>query len=256
MSRLEELVSENRFTIAVIFPFIGAVMFVASAEGLLPDLISFNPLLILFGTLVMRMPLIAGMKPILDRKAAIGILILTFYAYAIEFTGVKTGFPYGDFSYLVKLGPMVEGVPVGLPLFFIPLVANSYLLASLYDFDGWKRLPVLVALVLMVDLVLDPAMISLGVWEYASGFFYGMPVSNLIGWLISGTVAAIIFQFTVDHSAVSRRMEEVDFILDDLVSFVLLWGFVNLFYMNIIPVLIALMFGVALHRMERFDLAL
>ena len=57
---LDKIVKENRFTISVIFPLVGAVTLLASAEGLLPELLSYNPLLILFGTLVMRIPLIAG----------------------------------------------------------------------------------------------------------------------------------------------------------------------------------------------------
>ena len=35
-ARLEELVDDNRFTIAVVFPTLGAVTLFASAEGLLP----------------------------------------------------------------------------------------------------------------------------------------------------------------------------------------------------------------------------
>jgi putative membrane protein len=255
MFDLEELVAENRFTIAVIFPFVGAVMFVASAEGLLPEYLAFNPLLILFGTLVMRLPLIAGMKPLMDRKAWIGLFLLTGYAYLIEYVGLETGFPYGEFEYLVELGPMIHGVPLGLTVFFIPLVANSYLLATLGGFDGWKRVPVLVGLVLLVDLVLDPASVSLGIWEYASGIFYGVPASNLAGWVLSGTVSALVFHLCLNHEKVRERLEETDFMLDDMVSFVLLWGFINLYYLNLIPVIIALGFALTLKRMERFDLA-
>jgi putative membrane protein len=41
--------------------------------------------------------------------------------------------------------------------------------------------------------------------------------------------------------------------LDDLVSFVLLWGGINLFYTNWIPVALAALLGVGLLKTERFD---
>lgn len=63
-ARLDALVAENRFTIAVVFPAIGAVTLLASAEGWLPPILAFNPLLVLFGTAVMRLPLIAGIAPL------------------------------------------------------------------------------------------------------------------------------------------------------------------------------------------------
>ena len=92
---LEQFVRENRFTISVVFPLFGALGFVASAEGLLPEFLAFNPLMVIFGTLVMRLPLISGIKPLIDVKSGLPILALTLSAYVIEFTGIQPGFPYG-----------------------------------------------------------------------------------------------------------------------------------------------------------------
>lgn len=97
----------------------GAVMLLASTEGLLPGFLSYNPYLILVGTLVMRLPLIAGLKPLLDRRALLGLVFLTGYSYIIEYVGITTGFfPYGELQYLIELGPLIAGkVPLGLPIF-------------------------------------------------------------------------------------------------------------------------------------------
>jgi len=128
---LDATVRDNRFTIAVLFPAVGAVTLVASAEGWLPPPLAFNAWLLLLGVLVMRSPLIVGVLPAFDRRAVAGIVLLTSYTYAVEVVGVSTGVPYGEFSYGVSLGPMVGGVPVALPVFFIPLVVNAYLLCLL-----------------------------------------------------------------------------------------------------------------------------
>jgi putative membrane protein len=41
--------------------------------------------------------------------------------------------------------------------------------------------------------------------------------------------------------------------LDDMVSFVILWGMINLWFGNIVPALVAVGFGVGLVRAESFD---
>lgn len=255
---LGKLVEENRFTISAVFPAVGAVTLLASAEGLLPGFLSYNPYFIIFGTLVMRLPLIAGLQPLIDRKAAAGLVLLTVYSYFIEYVGTTTGFPYGEFQYLIELGPMIAGkVPLGLPIFFIPLVVNAYLLVLLLFPDRTERLsfrlPVVVGTVLFLDLVLDPAAVAIKFWSYSESFFYGVPLSNFFGWFISASVAVIVLDFSLDRSGLVDRLNNCGFMLDDMVSFVFLWGLVNLYFLNILPFLLSLVLGLALWKTDRFD---
>ena len=257
-AQLDALVREHRFTIAVVFPLVGAVTLLASAEGLLPPPLAFNPFFVLFGTLVMRLPLVAGVAPLLDRKATLALVALTAYSYGIELVGVRTGWPYGEFSYGVDLGPMLFGeVPLGLPVFFFPLVLNAYLLVLLLLGDraesALPRLLATLATVLLVDLVLDPGAVAIGFWEYQVEAFYGVPWSNYRGWLLSGAVAVLLFDLGFDRAGLHQRLTECEFMLDDLVSFVLLWGGINLFYTNWIPVALAALLGLGLLKTERFD---
>jgi len=228
--RLEELVAANRFEIAVVFPAVGAVLLLASAWGLLPAPLAFNPYLVLFGVLVMRLPLVAGLLPLVGRRAAAALVALTAYAYGIELVGVATGWPYGNFEYLVDLGPMLLGdVPLGLPVFFLPLVVNSYLLVLLLlgprAARAAVRLPAVAALVLWMDVVLDPGAVALGFWVYdAAGAYYGVPLSNYLGWVLSAAVSVAILDWGFDRGALRERLATCSFLLDDLVSFVVLWG--------------------------------
>ncbi|MGQ4555224.1 bisanhydrobacterioruberin hydratase [Halobellus sp. GM3] len=257
-ARLDRLVRENRFTIAVFFPLNGIVLLLASAEGLLPAPLAFNGLLILLGTLVMRSPLFVGVLPITGRRAAAGVGALALYAYGIEYVGVNTGVPYGEFFYGVDLGPTVAGVPLGLPVFFIPLVMNSYLLCLLLLGDRAARAPVrllsVIAAVLAMDLVLDPGAVALGFWVYPEGgAFYGVPLSNYAGWVLSATVAVVALDWGYDRRALGARLDSCEFLLDDLVSFVILWGGINAWFGNWVPVGLAALFGLGLLRTERFD---
>lgn len=256
--RLEAVVADNRFTIAVVFPLIGATLLVASAEGLLPAWLAYNPILVLTGIAVMRLPLIAAVVPVIDRRAGVGILGLVLFTYTIEFIGLTTGWPYGEFSYLVDLGPMLAGVPIGLPLFYLPLVFDAYLLGLLLIGHRPRRIvivPVTIAIVLLIDLVLDPGAVAIGFWAYAvGGAYYGIPVSNYAGWLLSGTVAVLLVDLTIDRTRLEHRVRSCPFTLDDLVSFVLLWGVINLLYLNTVPVVIAIGILIAVLRAGRFDL--
>jgi putative membrane protein len=256
--QLDRLVDENRFTIAVVFPLVGAVLLLASAEGLLPAVLAFNPYLVLMGVLVMRLPLVAGLLPLIRRKGALALAGLTAYAYGIEWIGATTGFPYGDFHYDIPLGPMLfDTIPVGLPVFFLPLVLNSYLLCLLLLGDrarsAFVRLPAVIAAVLAVDLVLDPAAVALGFWSYGGGVYYGVPLSNYAGWVLSATVATVLVDAAFEYDTLVTRVHSCPFMLDDLVSFVVLWGAVNAFYGAWVPVAVAGAFAVGLLRLDRFD---
>ena len=257
-ARIDRLIVDNRFTISVFFPLNGAVLLVASAEGLLPPPLSFNPLLILLGTLVMRSPLVAGVLPLVDRRAVLAVGALVAYSYGIEYLGVHTGVPYGEFFYGVDLGPTLAGVPLGLPVFFIPLVMNAYLLVALLLGERARsrplRLASVIAAVLAMDLVLDPGAVALGFWVYpGGGLYYGVPLSNYAGWVLSATVAVVALDVAFSRRALLRRLSETEFMLDDLVSFVILWGAINAWFGNWLPVLVACGFGVGLVRTDRFD---
>lgn len=125
------------------------------------------------------------------RRAALSLLALAAFAYAIETIGVVTGFPYGEFYYGGALGPEALGlVPYLLPVSYLPLVIGA--VAAAWGAGG-RFLHVIVAAVLLtlVDGVLDPGAVALGFWVWTvDGVYYGVPPGNYLGWLLSGALAA------------------------------------------------------------------
>ena len=253
----DRIVRENRFTIAVVFPLVGALALVGSAEGWVPEPLAFHPWFVLFGVLVMRSPLAAGVLPTLDRRAVGWIGVLIAYTYLIEWVGVATGWPYGAFAYTVDLGPMLGGVPVALPVFFIPLVVNAYLLCLLLlgprADSAWVRLAAVIPTVVAMDVVLDPGAVALGFWDFGGGAFYGVPLSNYAGWVLSAVVAVVTLDRAFAATAIRERLRDCEFMLDDMVSFVILWGSINVWFGNLLPAAVAVAFGVGLARADRFD---
>lgn len=259
--QLDEVIRAHRFTIAFVFPTVGAILLIASAEGIVPDVLAFHPVLLLLGIVVIRSPILAGILPVLNRRVLAILGVLVGYTYAIEYIGVQTGIPYGDFEYGIGIGPMIGEIPLLLPLLFVPLAINAYLIVRLTvttDRIGpIASIPVLgsaVAMLIAIDFVLDPGAVALGFWVFdGNGTYYGVPWTNYAGWVLSATVAIVFVHLAFARSSLIDRGRRCEFILDDLVSFTILWGMVNGYYGNTIPVVVALVIISWLWRIGRLD---
>lgn len=131
------------------------------------------------------------------RRATLSLLLISVFAYAVESLGVATGFPYGDFYYGDALGPRIAGlVPFLLPLSYVPLVIGA--VAAAWG-SRQRLLHIILATLLLVwmDAVLDPGATSLGFWVWPeSGLYYGVPLSNFAGWILSGAAATALLLAT------------------------------------------------------------
>ncbi|MEJ7840875.1 MAG: carotenoid biosynthesis protein [Rubrobacter sp.] len=145
-------------------------------------------------TLLIALPSFVALFAYLGpRRAAFSILAISAFAYAIESVGVATGFPYGAFSYDDALGPKFLGlVPYLLPVTYVPLVIGA--VAAAWSPGNLVPRVLLSALLLVgIDAVLDPGATALGFWVWPEGGpYYGVPLSNFAGWLLSGAVSAAL----------------------------------------------------------------
>lgn len=123
------------------------------------------------------------------------LTLLSFFALAIETVGVLTGFPYGHFIYTDLFAfKLFETTPLIVPFGWIPIVVGAYILVKKFIFDSaTKSFLVFIALILLTDAIIDPGAVKLGMWVYKEGgVYYGVPVSNFLGWILSGTVAFLL----------------------------------------------------------------
>ena len=127
------------------------------------------------------------------RRATAAALAVSAFAYAIESLGVATGFPYGPFSYGEALGPKLFGlVPYLLPITYVPLVIGAAA-AAWGPHRLAPRVAVAALLLVLTDGVLDPGATALGFWTWTEGGpYYGVPLVNSAGWLLSGAVSAAL----------------------------------------------------------------
>lgn len=136
--------------------------------------------------LLFSTPVILGAIAWLGPRRGIALLVgLGTYALVVESVAVATGVPYGRFGYSDLLGPPLFGLaPPTVLLAWTPLVLGSLAVTSRW----WQA----VALLVVLDLVLDPAAVRLGFWSWDEpGTYYGVPLLNFLGWIVSGCIAVL-----------------------------------------------------------------
>lgn len=122
------------------------------------------------------------------------ILVLSLFALFIEYIGLKTGWPYGEFVYTAELGYKIGGIlPWTVSISWAPLVIGS--VTMVYSVTNKKILRIIlpVAILVIFDLMLDPVAVNLGMWSYLhGGAYYNVPIQNFLGWAFSGLIGSLI----------------------------------------------------------------
>lgn len=128
------------------------------------------------------------------KKAVLLFLALSVFSYTIESIGLLTGFPYGEFSYSSKVGILLFNfIPLALPFAWIPLLLGAFALSFQYKKNVSKFFVVTVIMTVLIDVVLDPGAVSLNFWQFSgSSIWYGIPISNYLGWILSAVIGFLI----------------------------------------------------------------
>lgn len=125
-----------------------------------------------------------------------GIIVAGFL---LEWLGVKTGVIFGQYQYGNVLKPQIAGVPISIGFAWLGLVLSSFAVAQTL----FRRLTnngvtiILAAALLMVifDLLMEPAAIHLDYWHWAGG----QPgLQNYGVWFFAG----LLFLFSGKQSGV------------------------------------------------------
>lgn len=173
------------------------------------------------------------------RKGLIILGSLGFYALLIESSAINTGFPYGDFIYNDLLGQKVLGLtPWTVAFAWPPILLLTYWFArKRHDENEKFKIWFSTAFdAMMIDLVLDPAAVNLGFWNWREpGFFYGVPLVNFLGWLLSCFIGAILLHYLWGTKKVPVALAYSG------VAILWFWTVANIFMLQIIPAFIGLL---------------
>jgi putative membrane protein len=175
----------------MVFAFCGALM---PFLPLSPETANISGLAIVFFALPAFVYVIRSLG---WRRGFAAITVLGAFALAIETLALKTGFPYGRFTYGEAIGGKLFGVtPWSVAFAWSPIVIGAYAIADRGTvffrssrYAGVLRFVSGVLLIVLADVVLDPGAVLLGLWTYdGGGVFYDVPWSNFGGWILSGAL--------------------------------------------------------------------
>ena len=185
---------------------------------------------LLIGTILLRpyvfvfllLYLCAAMAEMGWRRTLLFTAIGWIVAFTAESLSIRMGIPFGLYHYLpttVDRELWIAGVPFMDSLSFIFLAYASWMLACLAllplsgQGKGWYNLsvpvqgrlggPVLVltvVLFVLIDIVIDPVALRGDRWFLGQLFYYpepgayfGVPISNFVGWAVVGSTIMILF---------------------------------------------------------------
>jgi len=165
-----------------------------------------------------------------------GVAILTaigVFALALETSAIHTGFPYGDFIYNDLLGGKVLGLtPWTVAFAWPPILLLAYYLARTVAKikNTFALMGMTAFLTMCIDIVLDPAAVALGFWNWREpGFFYEVPLVNFAGWLLSGFIGAVIL-----HKLWGKRPPATLVAYSGMII-LWFWTWINVFQIHLIP---------------------
>lgn len=165
------------------------------------------PIALLF-LVIMLYPLILDLHQQPNKKALLAIPLIGIFGLLFELFAIQTGWPYGEFQYSELLGGKIKDlVPWTVFLAWPPIIILSALYANQRSRASiMGKFLIALALVIAFDAVLDPAAVAIDFWSWENhGAYYGIPLSNYLGWLISGSVGLILAFWLLSNITLSKR---------------------------------------------------
>lgn len=145
------------------------------------------------------------------RRSVLFLVWASAVGAVAELVGTQTGFPFGAYTYTDLLGAKIAGhVPWFIPPSWYAMALVSYDLARRLGYGSWATIGLTALFMMLWDVALDPAMTA-GAhagwtfwWYEHGGVYFGMPLVNWAGWLLTSAVIAWGFEKLLgglDHAA-------------------------------------------------------
>lgn len=127
------------------------------------------------------------------KQTVFSFLFVGLILYLCEIIGANTGIVYGNFVYNETWKPAVLGTPMIMLFVWATLIVESYTLASSFFKSSFAKILMTSVFLVVLDLVIDPGAVHLGMWHWhTGGIWYGIPLSNYIGWFFLGILGALM----------------------------------------------------------------
>lgn len=119
------------------------------------------------------------------KKTWVSFLIICFASGIIEIVGTLTGFPFGDYHYTTRMGPLLfSTLPLAIPFsWYLIVVGGFFCFGQFFPQRTHTQLAFFTAcFALFVDWIMEPFAWKIkGYWIWAEG---SVPIENYIAWFV------------------------------------------------------------------------
>lgn len=158
---------------------------------------------------------IHGARIYRSRGIMVFIVLCAGVGASFELLSLRTGFPFGHYRFTELMGPAMFGLPIMLALAYVGMGYLSWVLGlAMLQLQNQKLsgskvvlLPVVASLVMTAwDISMDPVWAGIdGAWVWRDGgAYFGVPISNFLGWLFTTYVFYQLFALYVGSRGVVR----------------------------------------------------
>ena len=199
------------YFVMLLMTFLGYLYSIFYPKILILSILGFLWVYIAFAFVLIHSSLSLGKK-----KTAIFFVITFIFGLISELVGVKFGWIFGNYYYNLVLTPfnLFGLVPLVTPISWAIIIYMSYTITNiiLFGFGSkkpnieWNRPVYTILLIVLLscidgliatnmDMMIDPVSVSRTGWFWIGGGpYFGIPISNFIGWFLVAFSATIIFR--------------------------------------------------------------
>jgi len=213
-------------SLAILFHTVGLAGIIRGNTALFTRLTSMNMMVMLL--------LLLWTQPSRNRSFYLFMGIVMVAGFLSEYTGVHTGWLFGEYSYGAALGISYDGIPLIIGVnWFIVIYCCGVTMVSVVSrmaknvpedqravYAGWGRASVIVDGALLATFfvwIMEPVAIRLGYWQWAPSA--AVPVFNYLSWFIVSV--ALLFVFSACPFNKSNRFA-IHLLLIQIMFFLLL----------------------------------
>ena len=156
-----------------------------------------------------------------DIRFLMWCLVIYILTFALEVTGTKTGFVFGNYAYGNTLGPKLLSVPVIIGFNWVIVILGAIIIAEQIDQNIWLTALLTGTLAVLFDIILEPVAIKLDYWKWTSGT---IPLYNYYSWFGISFIASLLYDlFKIQ---IYERLPESFFTIQ-FMFFIFLYVFIN-----------------------------
>jgi len=120
-------------------------------------------------------------------SVALSVFVL---GWAVEWLGVHTGFPFGNYAYGEVLGLKFDGIPFVIGVNWVLLTLSATAVLSAFNLNFLSKAAICGLMITALDVLIEPVAIRLGYWHW---FGQLPPIQNYLSWLIIGSIFCTIW---------------------------------------------------------------